>query len=141
MTTIDTYYTILDIKKGASLEEIKKAYRAKAKLLHPDKNKSLDAHAQFILLNEAYEYFLNVKGGFVYDQKKRAYAKQTYKRKRRTYEDWTKEEVEKTRARARQFAKMKYEEYANYVYFNSIESLDIIATHLGFLLAIASLTV
>jgi molecular chaperone DnaJ len=42
------YYEVLGIRKGASPEEIKKAFRAKAKQLHPDRNsKNPNADAQF----------------------------------------------------------------------------------------------
>ena len=33
------YYSILGIQKGATADEIKKAYRKKAKQYHPDVNK------------------------------------------------------------------------------------------------------
>src|ERR1051325_7539392 len=49
------YYDILGVKKGATEEEIKKAYRNLAKKFHPDKNKgNKDAEAKFKEISEAY---------------------------------------------------------------------------------------
>lgn len=48
------YYEILGIKKGASEDEIKSAYRQMAKKYHPDLNKSPEASEKFKEINEAY---------------------------------------------------------------------------------------
>lgn len=48
-------YNLLQIKKGASLEEVKRAYRQRAFELHPDLNPNTpDAGSSFQQLNEAY---------------------------------------------------------------------------------------
>lgn len=61
------FYDVLGIARGASAEEIKKAYRQKAKELHPDRNQdNPQAEAQFKEVNEAYDVLKD-------DQKKAAY--------------------------------------------------------------------
>lgn len=48
------YYKILGVKKEASEDEIKSAYKALAKKHHPDLNKEKDAAEKFKEINEAY---------------------------------------------------------------------------------------
>lgn len=49
-----TYYDFLGVAPTVSLNEIEKAYRAKAVLTHPDRNPAPDATQCFQLLQRAY---------------------------------------------------------------------------------------
>jgi len=63
------YYEILGIAKGASADEIKKAYRRKAKELHPDSNRdNPQAEAQFKDAGEAYEVLKDADKKAAYDR-------------------------------------------------------------------------
>ncbi|MGJ8609988.1 MAG: molecular chaperone DnaJ [Octadecabacter sp.] len=63
------YYEVLGISKGADAAEIKKAYRTKAKELHPDRNTdNPKAEAQFKEAGEAYEILKDAEKKAAYDR-------------------------------------------------------------------------
>ncbi|HXA03091.1 MAG TPA: DnaJ domain-containing protein [Cytophagaceae bacterium] len=98
----NSYYRILEVSENASDEEIRKAYRSKAKLYHPDVNQSPDAHSTFVLLTVAYNTLINrhKRGG--YDQKRQSAADPF-----RAYSQWTKTQ----KAQAAYNAQMRYYEF------------------------------
>jgi DnaJ-class molecular chaperone len=57
--TLNDYYEILGLPVNSSVDEIKQAYRKKARLYHPDINPSPDAKDLFINITEAYEFLIS----------------------------------------------------------------------------------
>ena len=63
------YYDVLGVPKGSEAEAIKKAYRTKAKELHPDRNSdNPNAESQFKEVNEAYEILKDADKKAAYDR-------------------------------------------------------------------------
>jgi curved DNA-binding protein CbpA len=99
------YYQVLGVSSKASETEIRAAYRQKAKLYHPDLNKSPDAHSMFILLTLAYETLVNPASRQRYDLKTNANTTSSYN-------DWlkAKKAIEEFEARMRHYEFLKNRE-------------------------------
>jgi molecular chaperone DnaJ len=85
MATKRDYYEILGVKKDASLEDIKKAYRSLALQHHPDRvpaDKKKEAEEKFKEISEAYAVLSDPQKRALYDQYGHAGIDQRY-----TYED------------------------------------------------------
>jgi len=62
------YYDILEIKRDAPRDEIKRAYRKLARKFHPDVSKESDAEERFKQVGEAYEVLKDPEKRAAYDQ-------------------------------------------------------------------------
>ena len=65
------HYTALGLASDASLADIKKAFRQKAALYHPDRNDAPDAAARFTAVQEAYEVLSDDRKREAYDDNRR----------------------------------------------------------------------
>ena len=130
---IDNYYTTLGLQKDADLPEIKKAYRTKAKLFHPDLNNLPDAKEKFIEVNEAYEGIINIKSGkyFIEPIKNKNY--RTQKERER---NWFEEEQENARKRAAYYSNLKYSDFKKTRIFKTTELLSSLSDYMFITLGI-----
>jgi hypothetical protein len=112
--TISEYYKILGLPADSSVDEIKKAYRKKARLYHPDVNHSPDAKDIFIRVTEAYEFLLQ------YHEKLRN-GDEEYKR---VMEEWKRYRQNRVRMRAKFYAGTSYGTFKNTRFYRSTKIFD-----------------
>ena len=62
------YYKIMGVKRDATQDEIKRAYRKLARKFHPDVSKEANAETKFKELGEAYEVLKDPEKRTAYDQ-------------------------------------------------------------------------
>lgn len=62
-----TYYQILDVDNNATLEQIRRAFRKKAKECHPDISNDSDSKERFQKLNEAHQVLTDANKRRLYD--------------------------------------------------------------------------
>jgi curved DNA-binding protein CbpA len=113
--TINDYYKILSLPVNASLEEIKIAYRKKARMYHPDINPLPEAKDLFISATEAYEFLISnhdklKSDGQVYYQ---------------TMEDWRKYRQDRSRKRATAYARTSYATFKDSKFYKSTQIFDV----------------
>lgn len=107
------YHKTLGVSKSASKAVIKSAYRKLALKYHPDKNKSQEAHAIFVNVNEAYAYLSEdheIKPPLFKNKPQKASANQDIANKKM---EWAKKYAEYKRAKEENIAAISYHEIQN----------------------------
>lgn len=112
--TLTDYYEILGLPVDSSVEDIKKAYREKARLYHPDINPSPEAKDLFIAATEAYEFLIDNFEKIKNDDQ--AYLQ--------AMEDWRKYRQDRSRKRATVYARTPYSTFKNTRFYKSTRIFD-----------------
>jgi hypothetical protein len=112
--TINDYYSLLGLKPGSSVEDIKKAYRKMARLYHPDLNHSAEAKDLFIGATEAYEFLIAWHNNLQTDE-------QTYEQ---AMEDWRKYRQHRSHKRATAYARAPYNTFKNTKFYKTTRIFD-----------------
>jgi curved DNA-binding protein CbpA len=119
------YYRILGISADSSIEEIKKAYRKKARLYHPDINNSPDSKDKFIEATEAYDFLITNYG--------KPFSDNEYER---VVDEWRKYRQDRSRQRAQYYARSSYAKFRNSKYYKSTRILNSSAIIFNFAISV-----
>ena len=124
--TPDDYYRVLGLSSEASLEEIKKAYRKKARQYHPDINHGSDAKDHFIAITEAYEFLVAFHEKI--NTEETAYFE--------AMEEWRKYRQNRSRKRAGAYARTPYSTFRNTKFYKTTRIFDGTTIIYGFIISI-----
>jgi hypothetical protein len=126
---LSEYYQVLDLPLNSSVNDIKKAYRRKARQYHPDINPSPDARDKFILATEAYDFLISNHNKILKDEE--AY--------RQAMENWRKYRQDKTRQRARAYSHASYIRFKKSEFYRTTRIFDGTTIIFGLILSITML--
>ena len=124
--TLTDYYRVLGISPDATVEEIKRAYRSKARKYHPDINHAPEAKDLFIEITEAYDFLISYHEKITSDEE--AY--------HQAMDDWRKYRQSKSRRRAYAYARAPYSKFRNTRFYRTTRIFDGTAIIYGFIISI-----
>ena len=123
------YYEILGLPINSSIEVIKKAYRKKARLYHPDLNHSPDAKDKFIAITEAYDFLLANQEKIKTDNKEYQQA----------MDDWRKYRQDRSRKRATAYARTSFITFKNSDFYKTTRIFNGTTIILSFIISVVVL--
>ena len=124
--TVNDYYRVLGLSPEASVEEIKKAYRKKARQYHPDINHDADAKELFIIITEAYDFLISCHEKIQSDEE--AYYK--------AMDEWRKYRQNRSRKRATAYARAPYSTFRNTKFYKTTRIFDGTTIIYGFIISV-----
>lgn len=131
---IERLYALLGVEPGVSAEELKRAFRGKAKEMHPDRSKDPDAHERFLGLNEAYDFLSKLVSADNPSARSCEDIEDLYK-------TWEQKERQRVRQNVKDHLKKKYSGTIRYVNDPIYEALEIVFVHFTFVLALFSVLI
>jgi hypothetical protein len=124
--TLSDYYRVLGLTPEASVEEVKKAYRSKARQFHPDINHAPEAKDLFITITEAYDFLISYHEKITTDE-------ESY---HQAMDDWKKYRQTRSRRRANAYARTSYSTFRNSNFYRSTRIFDGTAIIYGLIISI-----
>jgi hypothetical protein len=124
--TLADYYRVLGLSPDASVEDIKKAYRIKARQYHPDINQNPDAKDIFITITEAYDFLI------AYHDKIRSDEEAYFQ----AMAEWRKYRQHRSRKRAHVYARTSYSTFKNTSFYKTTRIFDGTTIIYGFMISI-----
>lgn len=112
--TFSEYFEVLDLQSGASIDDIKRAYRQKARMYHPDINHTPGAKDLFIQATEAYEFLIANFEAITSDEA--AF--------RQSMEEWRKYRQDRSKMRANAYARASYARFKKSQFYKTTRILD-----------------
>lgn len=126
MDNIIKYYKILGLQPGASIHDIKKAYRQCAHKFHPDINKSEPAADRFIKATEAYQFLIARQEKLLYNRDKTE----------QFINDWERYRKEQASRRARAYSRTRYNNFVKSDMYRSTKAFDKTRLYISIILAL-----
>ena len=128
--TIADYYRILDLSPGVSVTEIKRAYRQKARLYHPDVSKSPNTQDLFISATEAYDFLISCSDKLYTDQYSDS----------QIITDWQKRSQERVRRNAYTYSRGSYSTFKSSNLYKTTRIFNGTPIVFGFVISIMIIT-